>query len=55
MASDMHIVGLENVTGTLLHLVTQVDKHKGPTFTVWPLGGRADGMKPKMEQAWVRV
>lgn len=53
VASDGCILGMEDDTKTLLHLVakslvTWVDKHKGPTFTVQPLGGRADGIRQKL-------
>lgn len=28
-----------------------VDKHRGPLFTVWPVGGRADGMSRAWKQS----
>lgn len=35
-------------------LVRCVDKRRGPPFTAWPVGGRADGMRQKPDsKAWV--
>lgn len=50
----MCIIGMETVTETLLLLVRWVDKYRGPLFTVWPVGGRAGGMRQKPgNKAWV--